>query len=123
MLKEFKDFAMKGNVMDLAIATVLGAAFNTIVGAIVDNLLMPLVGIITGGINFDSLILQVGSAQLKYGIAIGAIIKFIIVAMFLFLIVKAMNSAKKKEAAAPAEPAPTPANEVLLAEIRDLLKK
>lgn len=123
MLKEFKDFAMKGNVMDLAIATVLGAAFNAIVGAIVDNILMPVVGIMTGGINFDRLILQVGDAQLKYGIAIGATIKFLIVAMFLFLVVKAMNSAKRKQVEAPTAPAPPTKEEVLLTEIRDLLKK
>ena len=123
MLKEFKEFAMKGNVMDLAIATVLGAAFNAIVGAIVDNILMPVVGIMTGGINFDSLILQVGNAQLKYGIAIGATIKFLIIALFLFLVVKALNSSKNKEIQIPLAPIPPSNEEVLLTEIRDLLKK
>ncbi len=120
MISEFKDFAMKGNVMDLAIATVLGAAFNAIVGAVVDNILMPVIGIVTGGVNFDGLILTVGEAQLKYGLAIGALIKFIIIAMFLFMIVKGLNKMKKPAADAP--PA-GPTQEELLIQIRDLLKK
>jgi large conductance mechanosensitive channel len=120
MISEFKDFAMKGNVMDLAIATVLGAAFNAIVGAIVDNILMPVIGIITGGVNFDALVIQVGDATLKYGIAIGALIKFIIIAMFLFMVVKGLNKMKKPAADAP--PA-GPTQEELLIQIRDLLKK
>lgn len=120
---EFKAFAMKGNVIDLAVATVLGAAFNSIVGAIVDNILMPIIGMITGGIDFSALAIKVGSAELKYGLAIGAIIKFIAVALFLFMVIKAMNSAKKKEAIAPVVP-PEPSNEEkLLMEIRDSLKK
>jgi large conductance mechanosensitive channel len=122
-ISEFKDFAMKGNVVDLAIATVLGAAFNAIVGSVVDNLLMPIIGIITGGINFDLLSFGVGDAQLFYGKVIGAIIKFIIIALFLFMVIKAMNSAKKKEAEAPAAPPEPSASEKLLAEIRDALKK
>lgn len=120
MLKEFKEFAMKGNVIDLAVATVLGVAFNAIVGAIVDNIIMPIIGMITGGIDFNSLAIKVGSAELKYGIAISAIIKFLAIAAFLFMVVKAMNKTKKKEvAAAPA----TPEDIVLLREIRDALKK
>jgi large conductance mechanosensitive channel len=122
-VSEFKDFAMKGNVMDLAIATVLGAAFNSIVGAVVENILMPVIGMITGGINFDELVITVGKATLKYGIAIGALIKFLIIALFLFMVVKAMNSAKKKEAAAPAAPPAPSKEEILLGEIRDLLKQ
>ena len=121
MIQEFKDFAMKGNVIDLAIATVLGAAFNAIVGSIVDNILMPIIGIITGGVNFDAIAIRVGEAQLFYGKAIGATIKFIIIALFLFFIVKAMNAAKKKEV--PAPPAGPSAQEKLLMEIRDALKK
>ncbi len=120
MISEFKDFAVKGNVMDLAIATVLGAAFNAIVGAVVDNILMPVIGIITGGVNFDRLILTVGEAQLKYGLAIGALIKFVIIAMFLFMVVKGLNRMKKPAADAP--PA-GPTQEELLMQIRDLLKK
>jgi large conductance mechanosensitive channel len=121
MLKEFKDFAMKGNVVDLAIATVLGVAFNAIVGAVVDNIIMPIVGMITGGIDFNSLSVKVGSAELKYGMAITAAIKFLAIALFLFAIVKAMNSAKKKEA--EAAPPPPPEDITLLREIRDALKK
>lgn len=120
MISEFKDFAMKGNVMDLAIATVLGAAFNAIVGAVVDNILMPVIGIVTGGVNFDGLVLTVGEAQLKYGLAIGALIKFIIIALFLFMVVKGLNKMKKPAADAP--PA-GPTQEELLIQIRDLLKK
>ena len=122
-LKEFKDFAVKGNAIDLAIATVLGGAFNAIVGSIVDSILMPIVGILTGGVNFNELALKVGDAQLKYGLAIAATVKFIIVALFLFMVIKGLNSIKKKEAAA-APPAPKgPTQEELLTEIRDLLKK
>ena len=120
MISEFKDFAMKGNVMDLAIATVLGAAFNAIVGAVVDNILMPIIGIVTGGVNFDGLVFTVGEASLKYGVAIGALIKFIIIALFLFMVVKGLNKMKKPAADAP--PA-GPTQEELLIQIRDLLKK
>ena len=120
MLKEFKEFAVKGNVIDLAIAVVLGGAFNAIVGAIVDNILMPIVGIITGGVDFGSLAVTVGDAELKYGLAISAIVKFIIIAWFLFMVVKAINRKKKEAPAAP--PAP-PEEVVLLREIRDALKK
>jgi large conductance mechanosensitive channel len=121
MIKEFKDFAMKGNVIDLAVATVLGVAFNAIVGAVVDNIIMPIVGIITGGIDFNALSVKVGSAELKYGMAITATIKFLAIAMFLFLVIKAMNKMKKKEEAAA--PAPPPEDIILLREIRDALKK
>jgi large conductance mechanosensitive channel len=120
MISEFKDFAVKGNVMDLAIATVLGAAFNAIVGAVVDNILMPIIGIMTGGKNFDALGITVGDATIKYGIAIGALIKFIIIALFLFMVVKGLNKMRKPAADAP--PA-GPTQEELLMQIRDLLKK
>ena len=120
MLKEFKEFAMKGNVIDLAIGIVIGAAFGAIVGAVVDNILMPVVGMITGGINFDTLSVKVGDAELKYGVAISALVKFIAIAFFLFLIVKAVNKMKKEAPPAPAEPSST---DKLLAEIRDALKK
>lgn len=121
MLKEFRDFAMKGNVIDLAVATVLGVAFNAIVGAVVDHILMPIIGMITGGIDFNSLSIIVGSAELKYGMAITATIKFIAIAMFLFFVIKAMNKTKKKEAAAA--PAAPPEDITLLREIRDELRK
>lgn len=123
MMKEFKDFAMKGNVIDLAVGVVIGAAFGAIVGAVVDNILMPIVGMITGGINFDSLSIKVGSAELKYGLAISAAVKFIAIALFLFMVVKAVNKAKKAEPPAPAAPAEPSSTDKLLAEIRDALKK
>ncbi len=122
-LKEFKEFAVKGNVIDLAVATVLGVAFNAIVGAVVDHILMPIIGMITGGIDFNSLALRVGSAELKYGMAISALIKFVAIAGFLFMVVKAINKLKKKEEAAPVAPAPPSEEVILLREIRDSLKK
>lgn len=122
-LKEFKEFAVKGNVVDLAVATVLGVAFNAIVGAVVDHILMPIIGMITGGIDFNSLALRVGSAELRYGMAISAIIKFVAIAGFLFLVVKAINKTKKQEQAAPAAPPPPSEEVLLLREIRDSLKK
>jgi large conductance mechanosensitive channel len=121
MLKEFKDFAMKGNVIDLAVGVVIGAAFGAIVGAVVDHILMPIVGMITGGINFDSLSIKVGNAELKYGMAISAAVKFLAIALFLFLVVKAVNRAKKAE---PPPPPPGPSStDKLLMEIRDALKR
>jgi large conductance mechanosensitive channel len=121
MLKEFKEFAMKGSIVDLAVAVVIGVAFGAIVGAVVDHIIMPLVGIITGGINFDSLSVKVGDAELKYGLAINALVKFVAIALFLFIVVKALNASKKKEA--PAPPPPTPEDTVLLREILETLKK
>lgn len=123
MLKEFKEFAMKGNVIDLAVGVVIGAAFSAIVSAVIDNILMPIIGMVTGGINFDSLSLTVGDAQLKYGLAITAIVKFIAIALFLFLFIKAINASRKKEQATPPAPTPTPEDIILLREIRDALKK
>ncbi len=120
-IKEFKEFALKGNVLDLAVGVVIGGAFGAIIGAVVDNVIMPIIGMITGGINFDSLAVKVGSAELKYGLAISALVKFIAIALFLFLVIKAVNASKKKEAAAAPE-AP-PADIALLTEIRDALKK
>ncbi len=121
MLKEFKEFAVKGNVVDLAIAVVIGTAFTAIVKAVVEHIIMPLVGILTGGIDFNLLVITVGDAELRYGIAITAIVKFIAVAFFLFLVVKAINKTKKQEEA-PAPPV-TPEEIILLREIRDALKK
>ncbi len=122
MLKEFKEFAMKGNVIDLAIGIVIGAAFGAIVGAVVDHIIMPVVGMITGGIDFDALSVKVGNAELKYGMAISALVKFIAIALFLFVLIKAINAAKKKEAAAPAAPLEPSSTDKLLMEIRDALK-
>ena len=121
MLKEFKEFAVKGNVIDLAVGVIIGAAFSGIVGAVVDHILMPIVGMITGGIDFDSLSIKVGSAQLRYGMAISAAVKFLAIAFILFILVKAINRMKRKEEA-PAPVAP-PEEIMLLREIRDELKK
>ena len=121
MLKEFKDFAMKGNVTDLAIGIIIGGAFGAIVGAVVDHILMPIVGILTGGVNFDTLSVKVGEAELKYGMAIAAAVKFIVIAFFLFLVIKAINKTKKAES--PAPPTEPSSTDQLLAEIRDALKK
>ena len=121
MLKEFKEFAMKGNVIDLAVGVIIGAAFSAIVGAVVDHILMPIVGIITGGVNFDALAIKVRNAELRYGMAISAAVKFLLIAFFLFLLVKAINRIKRKEEV-PAPAAP-PEEIMLLREIRDELKK
>ena len=134
MLKEFKEFAFKGNVLDLAIAVIIAGAFGLIVKSLVDDVIMPIVGAITGGVDFSNMFAPLTSdvtassleaareqgAVLAYGSFITAIVNFLIVAFILFLIVRAANSMKKKEEAAPAAPA---ADVVLLTEIRDLLKK
>ena len=123
MMKEFKEFALKGNVMDLAIGVIIGGAFGKIVGSLVDNILMPIVGILLQGVNFATLSIKVGEAEIKYGLFIGAIIDFIIIALVLFMIIKGVNRMKRKEVAAPSVPAPPTKEEQLLMEIRDLLKK
>jgi len=120
MWKDFKAFVLKGNVLDLAIAVVLGGAFGAIVTSLVNDIIMPLVGIILGGIDFASLSIQVGSATVLYGKFIQAIVNFLIIAFVIFLVMRAMVKLKKQEAAAP-PPGPT-AEEKLLTEIRDLLK-
>jgi len=119
MWKDFKAFVLKGNVLDLAIAVVLGGAFGAIVTSLVNDIIMPLVGIILGGIDFASLSIQVGSAAVLYGKFIQAIVNFLIIAFVIFLVMRAMVKLKKQEAAAP-PPGPT-AEEKLLTEIRDLL--
>lgn len=122
-IKEFKDFAMKGNVMDLAIGVIIGAAFGKIVSALVDNILMPLIGILMQGRNFSALSVKMGEAEIKYGMFIQSTIDFIIVAIVLFVIIKTMNASKRKEETVPPPPAgPTP-DQKLLMEIRDALKK
>lgn len=127
MMQEFKDFAMRGNVVDLAVGVVIGGAFGKIVSSVVADVIMPPLGVLLGGVNFThlSVVLKeaVGEAPavtLNYGAFIQSCIDFVIIAFAIFLLVKAMNSMKKAEAAAP--PPPPPAQEVLLAEIRDLLK-
>jgi len=121
--KEFKEFAMKGNVMDLAVGVIIGAAFGKIISSLVDNILMPIIGMMLQGVNFQNLSVKVGEAEIKYGMFIGAIIDFIIIAFVLFLIIKSMNNMQKKEAVAPTVAPPPTKDQVLLTEIRDLLKK
>lgn len=123
MLKEFKNFAMRGNVIDLAVGVVIGAAFGAIVKSIVADILMPIVGVVTGGLDFSSLTYTFGEAKIAYGSFLQATFIFIITAFALFLIVKGINNMKKKEEEKPTAPAAPPADVILLTEIRDLLKK
>ena len=102
MLKEFKDFAMRGNVMDLAIAVVLGGAFGKIIASLVNDILMPLIGLLLGGISFADLSVTVGDAVVKYGSFIQTIVDFVIVAFVIFMLVRTMNKMKKQPA--PADP-------------------
>jgi len=105
MLKEFKAFVMRGNVLDLAVAVIIGGAFGKIISSLVNDILMPLVGLVMGGVNFSDLAFTVGDAVVAWGAFIQAIVDFIIVAFVIFLIIKSINSTKKKEEPAPpAEP-------------------
>lgn len=123
LLKEFKAFALKGNVMDLAVAVIIGAAFGKIVSSLVDDLLMPLIGLLLGGLDFSGLQYTLGDAVIKYGAFIQTVIDFIIIAFSIFLFIKVLSRFKHKEEAKAPEP-PTPSNEeLLLIEIRDLLKQ
>ena len=126
MMKEFKEFISRGNVMDMAVGIIIGGAFTAIVSSLVADIITPIIGMILGGVNFSELALTVGSAQLTYGNFIQAIINFLIIAWVVFMMVKAMNKMKKKEEEKPAEPeapAEPPEDIVLLREIRDSLKK
>jgi len=120
MLKEFRDFAMKGNIVDLAVAVVIGGAFGKIVDSMVGDIIMPILGKVMGDPNY---FLTWTAAGIPIGKFIQAIFNFLIIAFVLFLVIKAMNSVKKKEEAAPAAPPPTPEDIQLLREIRDALKK
>lgn len=137
MIKEFKEFALKGNFVDMAVGIVIGAAFTSIVKSLVDDVIMPLVGLITGGVDFSNLFAvlkapegatfatldaakEAGAVTINYGLFINALITFVIVAFVLFMIIKGMNAAKKAEEEAPAAPS---AEVQLLTEIRDSLKK
>jgi len=135
MLKEFKEFALRGNLVDLAIGFVIGAAFTGLVQSLVADIIMPIVGVITGGVDFSNHYVQLSGAPqatlaearkagatLAYGNFLTLVINFIIVAFVLFLIIKAINQAMRKPAAPPAPP-PPPRQEVLLTEIRDLLAR
>ncbi len=124
MLKEFKAFAMRGNVVDLAVGVIIGGAFGKIVGSFIDDVITPLLlKPALDAANLTQLSELTMFGTVKYGNFLSSVINFIIVAFVLFLIIKGMNATKKKEAVAPAEPAPPPADVVLLTEIRDLLKK
>ena len=126
-IKEFKEFAMKGNVMDMAVGVIIGGAFGKIVSSLVDDVLMPLVGKITGGVDFTTLAVTLGegenAAKISYGNFIQNIIDFLIVAFCIFLMIKGMNKLNKKKEEAPAAPAEPSNEEKLLGEIRDLLAK
>ncbi len=130
ILKEFKAFAMKGNVVDLAVGVIIGAAFGKIVSSLVSDVIMPPIGLLVGGVNFTELkfvlkeaVDKAPAVTVNYGNFLQVVFDFLIVAFVIFMIIKAMLASQKKEAEAPAtEPAPTK-EEVLLGEIRDLLKK
>jgi large conductance mechanosensitive channel len=130
LAKEFKEFAMRGNVIDLAVGVVIGGAFGKIVSALVDAIVMPILGVLTSGADFSTLAMQIGTSPkgepvlLKYGAFVQSIIDFVIIAFVIFMAIRAINRLKKPEpVAAPAEPPPPPREQVLLEEIRDLLKK
>ncbi|HAT1803216.1 large-conductance mechanosensitive channel protein MscL [Legionella pneumophila] len=120
LLKEFKEFAMRGNVMDLAVAVVMGVAFNKIVTALVDGIIMPCVGLLLGGINIAELSFTVGDAQIKWGSFLQNVIDFIIVAFAIFVLIKLINLLQRKK---ENEPEPVTPEIQLLTEIRDLLAR
>jgi len=109
MLKEFKEFVMRGNVLDLAVAVIIGGAFGKIIASLVNDILMPLIGLVLGGVNFSELAFTVGEAVIKWGAFVQAIVDFLIIAFVIFMIVRAANRTKKKEEAAP-PPEPTTKN-------------
>ncbi len=136
-LQEFKEFAMRGNVVDLAVGVVIGGAFGKIVTSLVQDVIMPPLGALMGGVDFKQLFINLSSQSfatlaeaekagvplIKYGAFIQSIVDFTIIALAIFVAVKAINKLKRQEEAAPAEPPPTPEDIVLLREIRDALKK
>ncbi|MGB4205203.1 MAG: large-conductance mechanosensitive channel protein MscL [Bacteroidales bacterium] len=130
LMKEFKDFAMRGNVVDLAVAVIIGGAFGKIVASFVNDILMPPLGLLLGGMDFKDLMLtikegagDVAPVTINYGMFVQNIIDFLIIAFAIFMMIKAINSAKKKEEPAPEPPAGPTKDQELLMEIRDLLKK
>ncbi len=124
IIQEFKAFAMRGNVIDLAVAVVIGTAFGKIVSSLVDNIIMPLIGILSGGIDFTNFAFEVGDSVITYGVFIQSIVDFLIVAFVIFMAIKAINKLQAKENAKPEEEkAVEPTEEVkLLREIRDSLR-
>lgn len=129
MIKEFKEFVSKGNVIDLAVGVIIGGAFGKIVSSLVDNILMPLIGLLLGGINFSDLSVKINDTVLNYGLFIQNVVDFLIIALCVFFIIKAVNkltnlTKKKEKEEAKKEEKPAKSSEVLLLEeIRDLLKK
>lgn len=130
MMKEFREFAMRGNVVDMAVGIVIGAAFGKIVSSFVSDVLMPPIGLAVGGVDFTRLAVTLKAATeetaavtLNYGAFIQTVVDFVIIAFAIFMVVKGMNSMQKKEEAKPEPPAAPPKEVVLLEEIRDLLKK
>ena len=125
-VKEFKEFAMRGNVMDMAVGVIIGGAFGKIVSSLVDDVLMPAIGMLTGNVDFTGLALKIGegenAAVLKYGMFLQNVIDFLIIAFCIFLMIKAMNKLTPKKEEEPEEPA-GPTQEELLTDIRDLLKE
>jgi large conductance mechanosensitive channel len=119
MIQEFREFAMKGSLVDMAVGIIIGAAVTEMVGALVDSVIMPVVGIFMGGLDFTSLAITVGEANIRYGEFIQALINFVIVAFVIFMILKAINKMRAAEQQAPEE---ITADVQLLGEIRDLLK-
>lgn len=141
MLKEFKEFAMRGNVVDLAVGIIIGGAFGKIVDSLVKDVIMPPIGMVLGNVDFSNMFLvlkegtkaagpyetlkaaqDAGAVSINFGLFFNVVISFLIVAFAVFLLIKGINRMKREEAAAPAEPAPTPEEVVLLREIRDSLK-
>jgi large conductance mechanosensitive channel len=118
-IQEFREFAMKGNIVDLAVAVIIGAAFGKIVASLVEDIVMPAIGAV-GRADFKNLMIQVGDAKILYGKFIQTCVDFMIIALAIFLAIKVLNHLKRKE---EAKPAPPPRQEVLLEEIRDLLKR
>jgi large conductance mechanosensitive channel len=129
LLKEFREFALRGNVVDMAVGIIIGAAFGKIVSSLVADVIMPPLGLIIGGVDFTSLAVtlrpaaeKAAAVTLNYGKFVQTVVDFTIIAFAIFIAIKAMNALKRKQEAAPAEPPPPPKQEVLLGEIRDLLK-
>ena len=130
MMQEFKTFAMRGNVVDMAVGIVIGGAFGKIVSSFVADVIMPPIGLLIGGVNFSELTItlkkavgEAAAVTLNYGKFIQSVIDFVIIAFAIFMVIKGMNALKKKKEEAPAAPPAPPKQEVLLAEIRDLLKR
>ena len=141
MLREFKEFAMRGNVLDMAVGIIIGAAFGTIVSSLVNDVVMPPIGLALGGVDFSNMFVtlrdgakaagpyaslaaakEAGAVTLNYGVFINSIVSFVIVAFAIFMVVKAANSLKQQQAEAPAAPPAPTKDQVLLTEIRDLLR-